>query len=66
MPEIKDDYTKEIQDSEDEISNVFGLYFADDETTQRKPYLCLHLGLAAQEPRQGSSLQNLWELLPAT
>lgn len=56
---------KEIQESGDEISNVFGLYFSDGGISQRKPVLSSHLGLAVEEPKEGSSLQTLWELLPS-
>ncbi|KAH0557515.1 hypothetical protein KQX54_007396 [Cotesia glomerata] len=63
-PEVKEEVTKEIQDSNDEISNVFGLYFADDGTKQHQPKLDSYLGLAAEEPRPGISLQSLWELIP--
>ncbi|XP_015113748.1 Bardet-Biedl syndrome 5 protein homolog [Diachasma alloeum] len=65
-PEMKEADTKEMQESEDEISNVFGLYFTNDNSIQRKPNVCSYLGLAAEEPREGTSLQGLWELLPTT
>ncbi|XP_057340135.1 Bardet-Biedl syndrome 5 protein homolog [Microplitis mediator] len=63
-PEVKEDRTNEIQDSSDEISNVFGLYFAEDGLKQRQPQVDSYLGLAAEEPRPGISLQSLWELIP--
>ncbi|KAK0096199.1 hypothetical protein PV326_006119 [Microctonus aethiopoides] len=64
--ELNENDTKEVQDIDDEISDVFGLYFSESEVSQRKPCFSLHLGLAAELPREGSSLQSLWELLPAT
>ncbi|XP_023289331.1 Bardet-Biedl syndrome 5 protein homolog [Orussus abietinus] len=63
-PEFDVEGFTEIQENENEISNVIGLYFSEGGTTQRKPVLCNYLGLAAEEPRKGSSLQTLWELLP--
>lgn len=56
----------EIQDNQTEISNVFGYYFSEGETGQRKPNFSTHLGLAAEEPREGSTLQSLWELVPSS
>ncbi|KAF7997131.1 hypothetical protein HCN44_005408 [Aphidius gifuensis] len=64
-PETKELDNKEIQDIDDEITNVFGLYFAEDNSIQRKPKLS-HLGIAVEEPREGITLQGLWELLPTT
>lgn len=55
----------EIQDNhQTEISNMFGYYFSEGETGQRKPIYTSHLGLAAEEPKEGSTLQSLWELVP--
>lgn len=56
----------EIQDNQTEISNVFGYYFSEGETGQRRPNFSIHLGLAAEEPREGSTLQSLWELVPSS
>ncbi|XP_014210145.1 Bardet-Biedl syndrome 5 protein homolog [Copidosoma floridanum] len=56
----------EVESSEDDISNVFNMYFAEGSTDQRKPILASHLGLAAEEPREGSTLETLWELFPTT
>lgn len=57
----------EIQDNQAEISNVFDYYFSEGETGQRKPNFSIHLGLAAEEPREGSTLQSsLWELVPSS
>ena len=66
QPTIKVENIKEIDDSENEISNVLGLYFCEEGTSQRKPTFSSYLGLAADEPREGTTLQTLWELLPAT
>lgn len=55
----------EIQDNQIEISNVFGYYFSEG-SNQRKPSFSIYLGLAAEEPREASTLQNLWELVPQT
>ncbi|XP_008548319.1 Bardet-Biedl syndrome 5 protein homolog [Microplitis demolitor] len=63
-PEVNEPRTNEIQDTTDEISNVFGLYFAEDGLKQRQPQVDSYLGLAAEEPRPGISLQSLWELIP--
>ncbi|XP_012137689.1 Bardet-Biedl syndrome 5 protein isoform X2 [Megachile rotundata] len=54
----------EIQDSQIEISSVFGYYFSE-ESDQRKPSFSTYLGLAAEEPRETSTLQSLWELVPS-
>ncbi|XP_034181106.1 Bardet-Biedl syndrome 5 protein isoform X1 [Osmia lignaria lignaria] len=53
----------EIQDSQIEISSVFGYYFSE-ESNQRKPSFSTYLGLATEEPRETSTLQSLWELVP--
>lgn len=63
--EISVEHFTEIQDNQAEISNVFGYYFSEGETGQRKPNFSIHLGLAAEEPREGSTLQSLWELVPS-
>ena len=42
------------------------MYFADGGVNQRKPIMTNYLGLAVEEPREGSTLENLWELLPST
>ncbi|XP_071650422.1 BBSome complex member BBS5 isoform X3 [Temnothorax longispinosus] len=63
--EINVEHFTEIQDNQAEISNVFGYYFSEGETGQRKPNFSIHLGLAAEEPREGSTLQSLWELVPS-
>ncbi|CAL7932853.1 unnamed protein product [Xylocopa violacea] len=55
----------EIQDNESEISNVFGYYFSEG-SNQRKPNFSTYLGLAVEEPRETSTLQSLWELVPQT
>lgn len=66
LPEYKPEVTKEIEENEEEIANVLGLYFSEEGTTsQRKPIFSSHLGLAAEEPREGTTMQSLWELLPA-
>lgn len=64
--EIHVEQYTEIQDSQAEISNVFGYYFSEGGTNQRKPSFSIHLGLATEEPREGSTLQSLWELVPST
>lgn len=64
--EINVEQFTEIQDNQAEISNVFGYYFSEGETGQRKPNFSIHLGLAAEEPREGSTLQSLWELVPSS
>lgn len=56
----------EIQDNQPELSNILGYYFSEGETNQRKPSYSIQLGLAAEDPREGSTLQNLWELVPST
>ncbi|XP_017752753.1 PREDICTED: Bardet-Biedl syndrome 5 protein homolog [Eufriesea mexicana] len=53
----------EIQDNQTEISNVFGYYFSEG-SNQRKPSFSIYLGLATEEPRETSTLQSLWELVP--
>ncbi|XP_020281152.1 Bardet-Biedl syndrome 5 protein homolog isoform X2 [Pseudomyrmex gracilis] len=63
--EINVEHFTEIQENQAEISNVFGYYFSEGETCQRKPSFSIHLGLAAEEPREGSTLQSLWELVPS-
>ncbi|XP_032665060.1 Bardet-Biedl syndrome 5 protein homolog [Odontomachus brunneus] len=63
--EVNVEHFTEIQDNQAEISNVFGYYFSEGETGQRKPNFSIHLGLAAEEPREGSTLQSLWELVPS-
>lgn len=42
------------------------MYFSEGGVNQRKPILATSLGLAAEEPREGSTLEMLWELLPST
>ncbi|EGI68660.1 PREDICTED: Bardet-Biedl syndrome 5 protein homolog [Acromyrmex echinatior] len=64
--EISIEHFTEIQDNQAEISNIFGYYFSERETSQRKPNYSIHLGLATEEPREGSTLQNLWELVPSS
>ncbi|XP_029158594.1 Bardet-Biedl syndrome 5 protein homolog isoform X2 [Nylanderia fulva] len=63
---INIEHFTEIQDNQPEISNVFGYYFSEGNTGQRKPNFAIHLGLAAEEPRESSTLQNLWELIPSS
>ncbi|RLU16827.1 hypothetical protein DMN91_010895, partial [Ooceraea biroi] len=62
--EINVEHFTEIQDNQAEISNMFGYYFSEGETGQRKPNFSINFGLAAEEPREGSTLQSLWELVP--
>lgn len=64
--EINVEHFTEIQDNQPEISNVFGYYFSEGNTGQRKPNYSIYLGLAAEEPRESSTLQNLWELIPSS
>ncbi|XP_017790163.1 PREDICTED: Bardet-Biedl syndrome 5 protein homolog [Habropoda laboriosa] len=52
----------EIQDNQIEISNVFGYYFSEG-SNQRKPSLSTYLGVAAEKPRETSTLPSLWELV---
>ncbi|XP_072750114.1 BBSome complex member BBS5 isoform X2 [Anoplolepis gracilipes] len=63
--DISVEHFTEIQDNQSEISNVFGYYFSEGNTGQRKPSFSIHLGLAAEEPRESSTLQNLWDLIPS-
>ncbi|XP_016837513.1 Bardet-Biedl syndrome 5 protein homolog [Nasonia vitripennis] len=66
QPESITEKFTEIESSEDEISNVFNMYFSEGGVNQRKPVLSNSLGLATEEPREGSTLEMLWELLPST
>ncbi|KAK2588473.1 hypothetical protein KPH14_004456 [Odynerus spinipes] len=64
--EVQTERFNEIQDNQDEISDVFGYYFFEGGPTQRKPNFSNHLGLAVEDPREGCGLQSLWELVPTT
>ncbi|XP_058802061.1 Bardet-Biedl syndrome 5 protein homolog [Phymastichus coffea] len=65
QPESITEKFTEIESCEDEISNAFNMYFSEGGVNQRKPILATNLGLAAEEPREGSTLETLWELLPS-
>ncbi|XP_047364149.1 Bardet-Biedl syndrome 5 protein homolog isoform X3 [Vespa velutina] len=64
--EIHPERFNEIQDNQGDISDVVGYYFFEGGSTQRKPNFSNYLGLAIEDPREGSTLQNLWELVPST
>ncbi|XP_015190454.1 PREDICTED: Bardet-Biedl syndrome 5 protein homolog isoform X2 [Polistes dominula] len=64
--EIHPERFNEIQDNQADISDVFGYYFFEGGFTQRKANFSNYLGLAIEDPREGSTLQNLWELVPST
>ncbi|KAI4489566.1 hypothetical protein M0802_011003 [Mischocyttarus mexicanus] len=64
--EIHPERFNEIQDNQADISDVFGYYFFEGGFVQRKPNFSNYLGLAIEDPREGSTLQNLWELVPST
>lgn len=58
--------TVEIEEPENEISNVLSVYITEGDNTKRKPIYSQYLGLAVEEPREGTTLQALWELLPTS
>ncbi|XP_066582576.1 Bardet-Biedl syndrome 5 protein homolog [Prorops nasuta] len=66
QPDVKIAQFIETTESPNEISNVFGYYFSECGTGQRRPNTNNHLGIAAEEPREGSTLNSLWELVPAS
>ncbi|KAJ8672904.1 hypothetical protein QAD02_004165 [Eretmocerus hayati] len=66
QPEAVTENFPETELSEDGLSNVFNVYLSEGGATQRKPILINSLGLAAEEPREGNTLEMLWELLPTT
>lgn len=41
------------------------MYFSEGGANQRKPILSPNLGLAIEEPKEGTSLEMLWELIPS-
>ncbi|XP_076163679.1 Bardet-Biedl syndrome 5 protein isoform X1 [Ptiloglossa arizonensis] len=61
--ELSIEQYSEIQDNQVEILNVFGYYFSEG-LNQRKPSFSNYLGLAAENPEETSTLQNIWELVP--
>ncbi|XP_012173939.1 Bardet-Biedl syndrome 5 protein homolog isoform X1 [Bombus terrestris] len=65
LQQLNIEQQSEIQDNQPEISNVFGYYFSEG-SNQRKPIFSIYLGLAAEEPRETSTLQSLWELVRQT
>ena len=60
-----DDFTEIEEIAEDEISNVFGLYFNEDGESNRKPVYNNYIGLAVEELKEGTTMQQLWELIPS-
>ena len=54
---------REIEPPE-EISNVYNAYFSEGGGVQGKPTYNASLGLAIEEPKQGVTLESLWELHP--
>ncbi|XP_014224007.1 Bardet-Biedl syndrome 5 protein homolog isoform X2 [Trichogramma pretiosum] len=62
--EVVTEQITETDITEDEISNVFSVYFSEGEVKQRKPMLAQNLGLSVEEPKEGSTLEMLWELFP--
>lgn len=64
--EIHPERYNEIQENQGEISDAFGYYFSEGGSTQRQPNFSNYLGLAVEDLREGSGLQNLWELVPTT
>ena len=64
--EIKSEKLIETESFEDEISNVFNAYFSEGGNNKRKPMFINSLGLAAEEPRPGVTLEMLWELHPSS
>lgn len=60
-------FTEEIQefdDKNDEMSNAFLAYFADENHEDKDPVYCKDLGLAIEDLKPGFSLQSLWEIIP--
>lgn len=64
--EIHPERFSEIQDNQADISDAVGYYFFEGGFMQRKANFSNYLGLAIEDPREGSTLQNLWELVPST
>ncbi|XP_049783361.1 Bardet-Biedl syndrome 5 protein homolog isoform X4 [Schistocerca cancellata] len=60
------DDTQEIVESSDEMSNVFLTYFADENHEDRVPVYNQELGLAIEALKPGTTLQNLWEVIPSS
>ncbi|XP_049805309.1 Bardet-Biedl syndrome 5 protein homolog isoform X3 [Schistocerca serialis cubense] len=60
------DDTQEIVESSDEMSNVFLTYFADENHEDREPVYNQELGLAIEALKPGTTLQNLWEVIPSS
>ncbi|XP_076670234.1 Bardet-Biedl syndrome 5 protein isoform X2 [Andrena cerasifolii] len=63
LQELNVEQYSELQDNQVEISNVFGYYFSEG-SNQRNPSFSNYLGLAAENPRETSSLQSIWDLVP--
>ncbi|XP_031846996.1 Bardet-Biedl syndrome 5 protein isoform X2 [Nomia melanderi] len=61
--EINIEQYSEKEDNQIENLNVFGYYFSEG-ISQKKPNITDYLGLAAEKPKETSTLQNIWELIP--
>lgn len=61
--ELNVEQYSEIQENQVEISDVLGYYFSEG-SNQRKPCFSNYLGLAAEKPKETSTLQTIWDLMP--
>jgi Bardet-Biedl syndrome 5 protein len=62
---ILEEEVQEIDETSDEMSNAFVAYFADGGVDRdREPVYCRELGLAIERPKDGFTLQSLWEVIP--
>ncbi|GLH13244.1 Bardet-Biedl syndrome 5 protein-like protein [Gryllus bimaculatus] len=59
------DDVEEFDESSDVMSNAFVAYFADGNFTQdQEPEYCSDIGLAIEKPKEGYTLQSLWDIIP--
>ncbi|XP_033227509.1 Bardet-Biedl syndrome 5 protein homolog [Belonocnema kinseyi] len=61
-----DDFTELEEIAEDEISNVLGLYFNEGSDSNRRPVYNHYVGLQVEELKEGTTMEQLWELIPSS
>ncbi|OXA37942.1 Bardet-Biedl syndrome 5 protein homolog [Folsomia candida] len=67
------DEVEEIEDNPELVSDAFGAYFADgyrhenaaDREKKVEIIFCEELGLAVEKPKDGFTMQQLWEVIPS-
>lgn len=63
------DEVEEVDENPELASDAFAAYFADGthRTTEKLEIVyCESLGLAIEKPKEGFTIESLWEVIPST